>query len=147
MLEAAGLAEAKAVVLAIDDPETVTRMTEYIARRHPGVKIIARAHDRHHVYELYAAGTQHSVREVFDSAVRAGKYALEALEYSEQEIDSITSTFVEHDREMLAELAEMWDPNVPAHQNDDYIAKAREQTLVIEAAMNIKRGDQEKAAE
>ena len=85
-----------------------------IHRRYPEVKIIARARDRHHVYQLYAAGTPDSVREVFDSAVRAGKYALAALDYDEEEIEHIAEAFFEHDRHMLAELAELWDPEIPS---------------------------------
>ena len=93
LLPAAGIAEARAVVLAIDDPEKVVKLTAYIHRRYPEVRIIARARDRHHVYQLYAAGTADSVREVFDSAVRAGKYALAALDYEEEEIERIAEAF------------------------------------------------------
>ena len=102
------------MVLAIDDPEKTTKLVAHIHRRYPEVKIIARARDRHHVYELYAAGTPDSVREVFDSSVRAGKYALAALDYDEEEIEHIAEAFFEHDRHMLAELAELWDPEIPA---------------------------------
>ena len=105
LLAAAGIASARAVVLALDDPEKTIRITAWIHRRYPEVKIIARARDRHHVYQLYAAGTPDSVREVFDSAVRAGKYALAALDYDAEEIERIAETFVAHDRHMLAELA------------------------------------------
>jgi CPA2 family monovalent cation:H+ antiporter-2 len=135
LLEAAGIAQARAVVLAIDDPEKVVKMTAQIRRRHPQVKIIARARDRHHVYQLYAAGTPHSVRELFDSAVRAGKYALEALGYDEEEIERIARAFVEHDRHMLAELAELWDPDTPPERNPAYMARARAQNAEIEAAL------------
>ncbi|MFO4987402.1 NAD-binding protein, partial [Salmonella enterica subsp. enterica serovar 1,4,[5],12:i:-] len=77
-LESAGIGEAAALVLAIDDPDSAVRIAAYVRRRHPDVQVIARAHDRHHVYRLHAAGAQHQVREVFDSAVRAGRYALAA---------------------------------------------------------------------
>ncbi len=147
LLEAAGLAEAKAVVLAIDDPEKVTRMAEYVTRRHPDVKVVARAYDRHHVYELYASGVDSSVREVFDSAVRAGRYALEALGYTEAEIEELSASFVEHDRHLLAELAETWDPNIPNDHNPAYIAKSREQNKLIEQALTVRRGGKAKAAE
>ncbi len=132
LLAAAGIAEAKAVVLAIDDPEKIVRMTDYIHRRYPHVRIIARAHDRHHVYALYAAGTPDSVREMFDSAVRAGKYALSALGHDEDEVERIAEAFVDTDRHMLAEAAELWDPDVPAERNARYMAKAREQYAQIE---------------
>lgn len=135
LLEAAGIAQARAIVLALDDPEKCVRMAEYVSRHHPQVKIIARARDRHHVYQLYAAGAPQSVREVFDSALRAGKYALEALDYDAEEIEDIARAFFDHDRRMLAELAEVWDPDVPVDRNDAYIARAREQNQIIEEAL------------
>jgi len=135
LLEAAGIAEAKAVVLALDDPEKAIHMAEYISRRHPHVRIIARARDRHHVYQLYAAGAKDSVREMFDSAVRAGKYALLALDYDELEADEIAREFFEHDRRMLRELADLWDPDVPSDRNPAYIEKSMEQHRAIEAAL------------
>lgn len=146
LLEAAGLAEARAVVLALDDPEKNLRIAAFVSRRYPHVKIIARARDRHHVYQLYAAGAPQSVREVFDSAIRAGKYTLEALDYTPEEVEDIAREFFEQDRRMLAELAEVWDPEVPTDQNDAYIAKAREQTRLIEQALGG-RGARTRAAE
>jgi CPA2 family monovalent cation:H+ antiporter-2 len=135
LLEAAGIAQARAIVLALDDPEKCLRMAEYVSRHHPQVKIIARARDRHHVYQLYAAGAPQSVREVFDSAIRAGKYALEALDYDADEIEDIAREFFDHDRRMLAELAEVWDPDIPVDRNEAYIARSREQTRMIEDAL------------
>ena len=135
LLAAAGLAEAKAVVIAIDDPEKAVQITRYVRRRRPDLPIIARARDRHHVYQLYAAGTDLSVRELFDSAVRAGRYTLVALGYEDEEAERIVETFVAHDRHMLVELAELWDPEVPPDKNAAYVARAREQTAAIEAAL------------
>jgi CPA2 family monovalent cation:H+ antiporter-2 len=135
LLEAAGLAEAKAIVLAVDDPEVNLRIASYVSRRHPDVKIIARAYDRHHVYQLYAAGAPDSVREMFDSAVRAGKYALAALDYDDLEIEEIAKTFFEHDRHMLQELAQVWKPGGAVDQNPEYMARAREQNRNIEVAL------------
>jgi monovalent cation:H+ antiporter-2, CPA2 family len=147
LLEAAGIADARVLVLALDDPEKALHMARYVSRRHPQVKIIARARDRHHVYQLYAAGVPDSVREVFDSAVRAGKYTLAALGYSDDEIERVGQAFFEHDRNMLAELAELWDPDVPIDRNSAYIAKAREQAATIEAAFRGQLNAAGKAAE
>ncbi len=141
LLEAAGIAEAKAVVLAIDDPERTLRLARYVSRRHPQVKIIARAYDRHHVYQLYAAGAPDSVRELFDSAVRAGKYALAALGHDAEEIEEVAADFVVRDRHMLAELASLWNPEIPTDRNEAYLAKAREQHAAIEAALRSRVAD------
>ncbi len=147
LLEAAGLSEAKAIVIAVDDPGVAARTASYVSRNHPNVEIIARAHDRHHVYALYAAGAKASVREVFDSGVRAGKYALSALGYSEDEVERLATAFFEHDRQMLAELAELWRPDVPTEQNGPYMEKAREQHQKIAAVLRTQLDQKEKALE
>jgi CPA2 family monovalent cation:H+ antiporter-2 len=147
LLEAAGLADATAIVLAIDDAEKTVRIARYVSRRHPEVKIVARARDRHHVYQLYAAGAKDSVRETFDSAVRAGKYAMRTLGYTEDEVERVAQTFFEQDRHMLAELAQLWDPDVPIERNAAYVAKAREQAGQIEAALRGQIEVSDKAAE
>jgi CPA2 family monovalent cation:H+ antiporter-2 len=133
MLVAAGIDEARAVVLAIDDHELALEMTRFIAKRYPQVRVIARAKDRYHVLALSAAGAQDSVREVFGSAVEAGKRALAALGYQPQEIEGIAETFTAHERATLAELAAVWDPNVPPERNPAYLAKVREQQAIFEA--------------
>jgi CPA2 family monovalent cation:H+ antiporter-2 len=135
LLEAAGIAEARALVIAIDDPEKALRMVRHVSRRYPEVRIVARARDRHHVYALHAAGADETVREVFDGAVRAGEYALAALGYEDAEIARATAAFIAHDRRMLAELAELWDPKIPPEMNAAYVAKEREQYAAIAAAM------------
>jgi CPA2 family monovalent cation:H+ antiporter-2 len=147
LLAAAGIAEARAIVIAIDDAEKAVRLTRYVRRRYPDVKVIARARDRHHVYQLYAAGTPHSVRETFDSAVRAGKYALEALGYDDAEVERIAEVFFEHDRHMLRQLAEVWDPNVPPEKNPAYVRRAREQSAEIAAVLRGGLRTSERAAE
>ena len=43
------------------------------------IEVIARAVDRHQVYELYAAGCRDIIRDTFDSAVRAGRSAYEPV--------------------------------------------------------------------
>ena len=78
VLAAAGIAEAKAVVVAIDDPEQAVRHGAPHRSRHPTLPVIVRARDRHHVYELVAAGATATVREVFHGgggggAARAGR--------------------------------------------------------------------------
>jgi CPA2 family monovalent cation:H+ antiporter-2 len=135
LLEAAGLSRAKAVVIAIDDREKSIAMANYIRRHHPDITIIARALDRHHVYALHAAGADESVRETFDSAVRAGRYALRALGHDPDEAGRLAADFAVHDRRLLAELAELWDPDVPLDQNAAYIEKAREQNAIIENSL------------
>ena len=64
LLHAAGLAEARVLVVALDDPAAATRLVAYAKRERPDLHIIARARDRTHVFQLYQAGADDIVRGV-----------------------------------------------------------------------------------
>lgn len=135
LLKAAGIAKAKVFVVALDDPEGVVKMVAYVRRAYPDLHIIARAKDRNHVYELYQAGADDIVRELFDSSVRAGRYVLENVGLSEYEAAQAAQTFYAHDRQNLRDLAEHWIPGTPASQNPAYIERARELEKALESAI------------
>ncbi|MDG3039773.1 cation:proton antiporter domain-containing protein [Roseicyclus marinus] len=126
LLEAAGIAEARLLVVAIDDPAQATALVRRIRHEHPRVHIVARARDRRHVYELYAAGAHDIIRETFDSSVRAGRSAYEALGMHPFEAERLARAFTTDDRRALAELAPLFDPDLPEQQNPAYRARARE---------------------
>jgi CPA2 family monovalent cation:H+ antiporter-2 len=75
------------------------------------------------------------VREVFPAAITAARGALAALGHGPSEIDAAVAAFERADQRMLAELAALWRPGVPADRNPDYVAKEREQAAEIEAAL------------
>ncbi|MEM1128964.1 MAG: cation:proton antiporter [Pseudomonadota bacterium] len=126
LLHAAGIAEAKMLVIAIDDREQITELARYMHHNHPQVYVIARARDRHHVYELYAAGCRDIIRETFDSSVRAGRSAYEALGMHAFEAERRARGYIDDDRANLRDLATLYDPDVPAHENEAYLARAKE---------------------
>lgn len=134
LLEAAGLAEARLLVVAIDDRDRALSIVRYAKRVRPDLHVVARAYDRIHVYDLFAAGCDDIVRETFDSAVRAGRCALEALGIHPYEAEQIVRIFVRGDRRGMRRLAELYDPEIPPEQNAPYIAMAR-QELGEEARM------------
>lgn len=135
LLKAAGLANARVLVAAMNDKNAITRLVSYARRERPDLHIVARANDRTHVYELYRAGADDIVRETFDSSLRAGRYVLENVGLSEFEADSAERTFYAHDRYAVQHLAEVWDPNIPATENTAYIARAKELEKELEVAL------------
>lgn len=124
LLAAAGLADAEVLVVAIDDAERVTRIVRYARQQRPDLHIVARARDRVHVFELFKAGANDIVRETYDSSIRAGRYALENLGFSDYEASSLSQTFYKVERGALRELAELWVPGQPVHLNEAYVARA-----------------------
>lgn len=126
LLHAAGIDAADILVIAIDDKEHITELTRYMTKTHPHVHIIARAVDRHHVYDLWAAGCRDIIRETFDSSLRIGRSALIALGKSEQKAMQISQLFEKVDRRYMREMADLYDPNVPPHENAAYVKKVIE---------------------
>ncbi|MGR3617908.1 MAG: potassium transporter, partial [Roseovarius sp.] len=97
--------------------------------------IVARAYDRVHVYQLYQAGANDIVREMFDSSLRAGRYVLENVGLTEYEAHEMEMAFYRHDRQVLRELAELWKPGTPLAENNAYVERARELNNTLETAL------------
>jgi CPA2 family monovalent cation:H+ antiporter-2 len=135
MLAAAGLEEADVLVIAIDDPARATQIARYARQQRPDLHIVARARDRVHVYELYQAGADDIVRETFDSSVRAGRYVLENIGFTDYEANRLSQTFVRLDRAAVRDLAEVWVPGLPVDQNPAYVERAKALNRDIETAL------------
>ena len=126
LLEAAGIRRAKLLVIAIDNREKITELVRYMVKHHPNVHVVARATDRHHVYELWAAGCRDIIRETYDSSIRAGRSALEALGLPREKAEWLANEFNLMDRAAMVELANLYDADTPAHLNKPYVDKALE---------------------
>ncbi|WP_412050478.1 cation:proton antiporter [Hoeflea sp. Naph1] len=126
LLHAAGISEAKLIVIAIDDREQITEMTRYLQQTHPGVHVLARAVDRDHVYDLWAAGCRDIVRETYDSSIRMGRSAFEALGISTPHAHAMADAFDRMDRKSMLEVASVYDPKLTLAENEPYIQKVRE---------------------
>ncbi|MDV4145341.1 monovalent cation:proton antiporter-2 (CPA2) family protein [Shimia sp. FJ5] len=135
LLHAAGLAEARVLVVALDDPKAATKLVAFARRDRPDLHIVARAHDRHHTFELFNAGANDIVREMFDSSLRAGRYVLENVGLSEYEAAQAEQAFYKHDRYTIRELAQHWDPKIPTVENRAYIARAKELEKELEMSL------------
>jgi monovalent cation:H+ antiporter-2, CPA2 family len=146
LLHAAGLDKARVLVVALDDPAAAIRLVTYARQQRPDLHIIARARDRTHVFQLFQAGANDIVRELFDSSLRAGRYVLENMGLTEYEASQAETVFYHHDRDALRQLAELWDPNLPAEQNTAYIKRARELNKELEVQL-LARMEQDRPAE
>lgn len=79
LLHAAGAAKAKVLVLAIDNPDTSTALVDTVREAFPQLRIVARARNVPHYYELRSRGIEVVERETFESALALGRAALGAL--------------------------------------------------------------------
>jgi len=126
MLASAGIADAKLLVVAIDDKDQITELVRYVHKTYPDVHIVARAVDRQHVYALWHVGCRDIIRESYDSSLRMGRSAFEALGATREQADAVKTAFDEMDRKFMINMAEHYDPEIPSLENEVYLVKIRE---------------------
>lgn len=141
LLHAAGIEEADLLVIAIDDKQKITEMARHVIHNHPNVHVVARAVDRHHVYDLWAVGCRDIIRDTFDSSVRMGRSALIALGMSEDEAFQAAGIFEKVDRRFMREMADLYRPDVPSHENPEYVAKVKELAATWAEQLGAKQKD------
>ncbi|MDO4637527.1 MAG: monovalent cation:proton antiporter-2 (CPA2) family protein [Lautropia sp.] len=117
LLLIAGLAQAKLLVVAIDNHEQAMQITEFARKTNPGIKIVARSYDGQQTHELYHAGANEIVRETFDSAVRCGKRALECLGMPKQKAEGVGNLYFHRNRHGMAIAAKAYDPSIGIFEN------------------------------
>jgi len=125
LLHAAGIADAKLLVIAIDEKDQITELARYVHHHYPKVHIVARAVDRNHVYDLWFAGCRDIIRDTYDSSLRMGRSAVEGLGYSRDQAQRAVDAFSEMDRESMVLAAEHYDPAIPTMENEAYLNAIR----------------------
>ena len=120
-LHSAGIQEAKLLIIAIDDKERITELAHYATKNYPHAHVIARAVDRTHVYDLYAAGCRDIIRETYDSSIRMGRSALEALGDERDAAQAKVDEYVADDQQFLIQMAGLYKPNVSLADNQEFV--------------------------
>jgi monovalent cation:proton antiporter-2 (CPA2) family protein len=100
LLESAGAARAKVLLVAIDDPESALITVKRVRQRFPNLEVIARARSRTEAYEYAEMGVP-SIREVFGSALFAAERILGTLGFGEAEVARIVGRFREYDEAQI----------------------------------------------
>ncbi len=126
LLASAGIDKAKLLVVALDEKEQIDKLVKYALANFPKLHVTARAIDRNHVYELWAYGCRDIIRETYDSSLRMGRSAFEALGMDRQQARAATDAFEEMDRSSMREVADLYDMEIPFEQNEPLIAKVKE---------------------
>ena len=103
LLEAAGAARARYLVLAIDGVETSVEMAKTVKDHFPNLKIFARARNRGHAFDLMTLGISHIKRETFDSSVYFVRDLLVDMGYPAEKAFQMIERFKRHDELMLVE--------------------------------------------
>jgi monovalent cation:proton antiporter-2 (CPA2) family protein len=104
LLEAAGAARARLLVVAIDDPAAALQLVRRVRARFPHLAMVARARSRTDAFEYAEMGVP-AVREVFGSALEAAAQVLKALQYSEADAAGIVRRFKDYDERHIVRAA------------------------------------------
>jgi voltage-gated potassium channel Kch len=105
LLHAAGAEQARLLVIAIDDREKILEIVELAHKHFPHLKILARAIDRRHAYELVRHQVEMVQRETFDSALEMGVEALKLLGVRSYRAHRAAQIFKRHDQQVVQEMA------------------------------------------
>lgn len=109
LLLAAGIAHARVLIIAVDDMEDATRIVAQVRHDYPKLKIISRAHNRMHNYQLMAAGCNEVIRETFESSLHAARSTLVSLGVSDGQAMFKVELFRVHDEELIQRAAKHKD--------------------------------------
>lgn len=100
LLEEAGIAEAKLLVIAVNDSHAALEMARLVKERWPQVAIVARARSRTDAFDLRELDL-HPIRETFYSSLEAAKQSLVAIGETASAAARIIKQFEKHDLEQL----------------------------------------------
>lgn len=109
LLRSAGAAEARLLIIAIDDADATVDMVRLCKLHFKTLKIIARARNRRHAYDLYKAGVDSYHRELLDASLAVGREAMEMLGRDPKEMQRKADTFLAHDIATLRKSFEFFE--------------------------------------
>lgn len=126
LLRQAGIEQAKVLVVAIDDRDQASKLVESAREAFPHLKILARAWDRRHAYDLLRNGADEVERETFESALAMGVRALRALGFRAPRAQRAAALFRTHDHKAFQALAPM------SGEEDNYVMAVRDAASTME---------------
>lgn len=132
LLEAAGAANAKLMVIAAGDEETIDTLVEIAARHYPNLKLVVRANGMDHRMRLYNRGLEHVFHQMAGSALDAGAAALRLLGLPAFTAERAARRMARHDVDTARQLAPV------RHDESVYTEMVRER---VEDLENLFRKD------
>jgi glutathione-regulated potassium-efflux system ancillary protein KefC len=115
LLHAAGADSADFLIITLDEPTSITRLASTVRANFPNLKIIARAHDMRHMFELRDLGIDATERETWLGALKLGEIALAQISHDPVRAKRAAQAFAEHDQEVQAKLYAVHRETPDAH--------------------------------
>jgi voltage-gated potassium channel Kch len=124
------------LVVAIDEREKILEIVELARKHFPHLKILARAIDRRHAYELIRHGVDTIHRETFGSALEMGVDALKLLGVRAYRAHRAAQTFKHYDEEALHDVATL--------EGDETVIVARSRQLAKDLERLLQSDERER---
>jgi len=134
MLEAAGAAEAKLLVVAIDDVEGSLRLVELAQKHYPNLALLVRAKDREHAYRLIKIGVKDIFRETLESSLELGVKALRVLGFGAYRAHRAAHRFKEYDEETVQILSQYYGTD-----EKDFLGQVRKRVQTLDELFETER--------
>ncbi|MEO1573424.1 MAG: monovalent cation:proton antiporter-2 (CPA2) family protein [Pseudomonadota bacterium] len=142
LLHTAGAENAKMLVVAVDDRDEINRIVTEAQKHFPHLKILTRALDRSHVYQLKSLGCAVIRRETFSSALEVGVESLKLLGFRSFQARRMGQVFRQHDEKSLDQLYELWEKD-----RETYVVEAREKREELRKLMTADDRDADELRE
>ncbi|NGZ86351.1 glutathione-regulated potassium-efflux system protein KefC [Duganella aceris] len=104
LLLAAGLAQARALVVAIDNVDDSLALVDAVRGRFPELAILVRARNVSHYYALLDRGVTLIERETFEASLQLGAKLLESLGFGAERAGQAAQLFRRHNLKTLMEV-------------------------------------------
>jgi glutathione-regulated potassium-efflux system ancillary protein KefC len=103
LLRTAGAGTAKVLVIAVDDTEQSLEIVDLAREHFPNARIVARARNVAHLYQLLDRKVEFIEREVFESSLRSARSVLEGLGWPAHEARESAMRFRRRNIELMHE--------------------------------------------
>jgi len=133
LLQSAGAANARLIIIAIDNEEKRMEMIETVKKHFPNLRMLVRATNRIDAYAQMNAGMLHVYRETVDTALRVGVDAMSFLGYRRYSAQRAARKFLKMDEFNLKKLSSI-------REEEQYIITAKE--LIEELEKSIRSDNQ-----
>ena len=145
LLRTAGAAEARILVLAVDDVEQSLAIVDLVRQHFPQLELVARARDVTHWNQLRDRGVMRVERELFESSLVSGRRVLELLGASAEVARFSADRFRRHNLALFEEMHPYYKDRAKLisvvvrgrMQFEEQLAKEREQAAHALAANEL----------
>ena len=145
LLRVAGAAQARVIVVAIDDVAQSLEVVDLVREHFPQAQLVVRARNTTHWYGLFERGVQHIERETLDSALMSGRSVLELMGWQPHAARTQALRFRQHSIELMQSLApHLGDTNKLAslsHQGRQHLEEQWSRERAQRRQTQTRRGD------